>query len=196
MQRFLVSLLLLAGTFSHAAVLKEVCPNAPTVVANVPVPSSAPGALMTGAVSVDFTIGVNGSVSNPGINATTDPALNEAALGIVAQLVCLPQPEDVRLRISVAFGRPLGSTESICPNFRSVMGGVNYPSEAISRGVESGDVLIDLTLSSDGTISTFRIVRMTDPAFAKVALSALVDLKCKGQGRDVHLQVPFGFRLK
>ena len=84
----------------------------------------------------------------------------------------------------------------VCGNYASVMGDVAYPREAIRQGIEKGDAVIQFTVGPTGGVKDIRVVSASHPIFARNSLRIVGEYKCQGQGREVLVQVPFGYRLQ
>ncbi|HEY0857711.1 MAG TPA: energy transducer TonB [Albitalea sp.] len=97
-----------------------------------------------------------------------------------------PAPEQA---VSVAAG-------VACPNFATVMGDVAFPRDAMRQGIDKGEALIEFTVTAGGTVKDLRVVSASHAIFARNSLRIVSDYKCKGQGHDVLVQVPFGYRLE
>ncbi len=84
----------------------------------------------------------------------------------------------------------------VCSNYNSVMGDVAYPRDAIRQGLERGDATIQFTLTAAGEVKDIRAVRSSHPIFARNSIRIVGEYKCQGQGRDVTVTVPFGYKLE
>jgi len=87
------------------------------------------------------------------------------------------------------------SAAVVCSNYTTVMGDAGFPREAARQGIDKGEALIQFTLSANGEIKDVRALRATHPIFAKNSIRIVSEYKCQGQGRDVVVQVPFGYKL-
>jgi len=76
------------------------------------------------------------------------------------------------------------------------MGDVAYPREATKLGIERGDALVQFTLTAAGDVKDIRVVRASHPIFGRSSQRIVAEYKCQGQGRDVTVQVPFGYKLE
>jgi protein TonB len=76
------------------------------------------------------------------------------------------------------------------------MNRLQYPREAATKKIDRGGVVVEFRMSADGEISEVRELRSTHPAFTAVAFLGVYQLKCKGVGRDIRVQMPFGFLLQ
>jgi len=84
----------------------------------------------------------------------------------------------------------------VCSNFTTVMGDVAYPREAQRAGIEKGDALVQFTLTASGEIKDVKVLRASNSIFARNSERIVREYKCQGQGREVTVQVPFGYTLK
>ena len=84
----------------------------------------------------------------------------------------------------------------VCSNFTAVMGDAGFPREAQRLGLEKGEALIQFTLTAAGEVKDIKSLRATHPTFARNSIRIVGDYKCTGQGRDVIVQVPFGYKLE
>ena len=83
-----------------------------------------------------------------------------------------------------------------CSNYSTVMGDASFPREAQRLGLEKGDALIQFTLTASGEIKDIKTLRASHPSFARNSIRIVGEYKCAGQGRDVIVQVPFGYKLE
>lgn len=83
-----------------------------------------------------------------------------------------------------------------CSNYTTVMGDVAYPREAIRAGIDRGDATIQFTLTASGEIKDIKALRSTNPIFARNSIRIVGQYKCAGQGRDVLVTVPFGYKVE
>ncbi|HEX6706397.1 MAG TPA: energy transducer TonB [Albitalea sp.] len=88
------------------------------------------------------------------------------------------------------------SAAVVCSNYATVMGDAGFPREAVRQGLERGEAVIQFTLGAAGDIRDVRAVRATHPVFARNSIRIVGEYKCQGQGRDVLVQVPFGYKLE
>lgn len=89
---------------------------------------------------------------------------------------------------------PVVNAAVACPNYNTVRSNVPYPRQAERLGL-SGDVVVEFTLSGAGQIRDVTVVRTSHNLFTQAATHAVSQLQCVGQGHDVRVRVPFGFRL-
>ena len=84
----------------------------------------------------------------------------------------------------------------VCSNFTTVMGEVAYPREAARQGIEKGEATVQFTVGPTGAIKDIKVISSTNPIFARNSVRIVGEYKCQGQGRDVLVQVPFGYKLE
>jgi protein TonB len=83
-----------------------------------------------------------------------------------------------------------------CPNSQKVRTEIQYPKEAIQKGI-AGEVLIEFTVDGrSGEIRDMKVLSSSNRVFDRVSLNAVKSFNCTAQGRDVRVQVPFVFNLK
>jgi periplasmic protein TonB len=88
------------------------------------------------------------------------------------------------------------SAAVVCSNFTAVMGDAAFPKEAIRQGIEKGEAVIQFTLGPNGEVKDIKTVRASHPIFARNSIRLVGEYKCQGQGRDVIVQQPFGYKLE
>jgi protein TonB len=96
----------------------------------------------------------------------------------------------------VARPAPTAVVGIACPNSQRVRTEIQYPKEAIQKGI-SGEVLIEFTVDGrSGEIRDMQVLSSSNRVFNTVSLNAVKSFNCTAQGRDVRVQVPFVFNLK
>ena len=114
-----------------------------------------------------------------------------------APVVIAPAPPPVVAAAPAPAAPPAPvSAGVVCSNFQTVMGDVAYPREAQRAGIEKGEALIQFTLSPTGEIKNITVIRATHNIFARNSVRIVGEYKCQGQGREVTVQVPFGYKLQ
>jgi len=114
-----------------------------------------------------------------------------------APVVIAPAPPPVVAAAPAPVAPPAPvSAGVVCSNYQSVMGDVAYPREAQRQGIEKGDALIQFTLSPTGEVKDIKVIRASHQIFARNSMRIVGEYKCQGQGREVTVQVPFGYTLK
>jgi protein TonB len=88
------------------------------------------------------------------------------------------------------------SAAVVCSNYTTVMGDAGFPREAARQGLDKGEAEIQFTLTANGEIKDVKAVRATHPIFARNSIRIVSEYKCQGQGRDVVVRVPFGYKLE
>ena len=76
------------------------------------------------------------------------------------------------------------------------MGDAAFPKEAIRQGLEKGEAVIQFTLGANGEVKDIKTIRASHPIFARNSIRLVGEYKCQGQGREVLVQVPFGYKLE
>lgn len=84
----------------------------------------------------------------------------------------------------------------VCSNYSTVMGEVAYPRDAQRQGIEKGEAIVQFTVSATGAVKDIKVISSTHPIFAKSSVRIVGEYKCQGQGHDVLVQVPFGYKLE
>lgn len=88
------------------------------------------------------------------------------------------------------------SAAVVCSNYSTKMGEAGFPREAIRQGIDKGEALIQFTLSASGEVKDIKVLRASHSIFARNSTRIVAEYKCAGQGRDVTVQVPFGYKLE
>jgi protein TonB len=88
------------------------------------------------------------------------------------------------------------SASVVCSNYATVMGDVAYPRDAQRQGIERGEATIQFTLSATGELKDIKAVSASHQIFARNSIRIVSEYKCKGQGRDVIVTVPFSYKLE
>ena len=129
----------------------------------------------------------------PEIQIQTPPAVQPT---ITAQSTT-PPPPDIKPvpQAAVATGPAVVSAGVVCSNYAKVMGDVAYPREALRQGIEKGEANIQFTVGPSGEIKDVRAISASHPIFARASVKIVGEYKCQGQGQDVVVRVPFGFKV-
>jgi protein TonB len=122
----------------------------------------------------------------PTITASTPVPPPAAPMAPVAPPAAAPAPAAPPAPVSAAV---------VCSNFSTAMGDAGFPREAVRQGIEKGEALIQFTLSATGEIKDVKVLKSTHPIFARNSMRVVSEYKCQGQGRDVLVQVPFGYKM-
>ena len=124
----------------------------------------------------------------PTITATTPtPPPAPVAIAPVAPPVTAPAAPPAPAVMSAAV---------VCSNYASKMGDAGFPREAARQGIDKGEALIQFTLTAGGEIKDVKALRSSHPIFARNSIRIVSEYQCQGQGRDVIVQVPFGYKLE
>lgn len=83
----------------------------------------------------------------------------------------------------------------VCPNYQKAMGDAAFPRDALRMGLEQGDALIEFTVAANGEVKNVRAVRASNSVFGRAGVRLVSSYVCVGQGQDVLVQVPIGFKL-
>ncbi|MEP7300634.1 MAG: TonB family protein [Caldimonas sp.] len=84
----------------------------------------------------------------------------------------------------------------VCSNFQTVMGEVAYPREATRQGIERGEATVQFTLTPDGVVKDIKVLSASHAIFARNSVRIVGEYKCQGQGREVTVRVPFGYKVE
>jgi len=125
--------------------------------------------------------------AQPMITASTPVPPPAAPMAPVAPPAAAPAPAAPPAPVSAAV---------VCSNFSTVMGDSVFPRDAIRQGIEKGEALVQFTLSATGEIKDVKVLKSTHPIFARNSMRLVSEYKCQGQGRDVLVQVPFGYKME
>jgi len=113
-----------------------------------------------------------------------------------APVTITPAPPPVAAAPAPPPAPATASASVVCSNYATVMGDVAYPREAQRQGIERGDATIQFTLSPTGEIKDVKALSATHQIFARASIRIVSEYKCKGQGRDVVVTVPFSYKLE
>lgn len=123
----------------------------------------------------------------PTITATTPtPPPEPTAMAPVAPPVAAPAPA----------APAVVSAAVVCSNYSTKMGEAGFPREAQRQGIDKGEALIQFTLTASGEIKDVKVLNASHPIFARNSVRIVGEYKCAGQGRDVVVKVPFGYKLE
>ncbi len=102
---------------------------------------------------------------------------------------------DRRSRPKPAPQAAVRSARVACPNYVEVMSSIAYPREALKDNIE-GEVVIEFTVTACGQVKDPVIKSSTNRVFNRVSMAVVDKLSCQGQGQDVRVQAPIGFKLR
>ena len=114
-----------------------------------------------------------------------------------APVVIAPAPPPVVAAAPAPSAPPAPvSAGVVCSNFQTVMGDVAYPRDAQRQGIEKGEALIQFTLSPTGEVKNITVISASHQIFARNSVRIVGEYKCQGQGRELTVRVPFGYKLQ
>lgn len=87
------------------------------------------------------------------------------------------------------------SARVACPNYVEVMSSIAYPRDALRQNLE-GEVVIEFTVTSNGQVKDAVIKSSTNRVFNRPSMDVVEKLSCQGQGQDIRVQAPIGFKLR
>lgn len=90
----------------------------------------------------------------------------------------------------------VASAAVVCSNYATVMGDVAFPRDAQRQGIERGEATVQFTLTASGEVKDVRAISSSNQIFARNSVRIVNEYKCQGQGRDVIVKVPFGYKLE
>lgn len=89
------------------------------------------------------------------------------------------------------------SVAAVCSNSVAAMGEAGFPREAAKAGLERGEAMIQFTLAPSGEIKDVKVISASHPIFGRASARLVSsEFKCQGQGHDVIVRVPFGYKLQ
>ena len=113
-----------------------------------------------------------------------------------APVTITPAPPPVAAAPAPPPAPTTASASVVCSNYATVMGDVAYPRDAQRQGIERGEATIQFTLSATGELKDIKAVSASHQIFARNSIRIVSEYKCKGQGRDVIVTVPFSYKLE
>jgi protein TonB len=134
----------------------------------------------------------------PEVQVQTPPRQNAIVAQSTTPIQSAPAPAVVAPPAPSAPPAPAGpksvSVGVVCPNSAQVRASIRYPREAQRDGI-TGNVVIEFTVSKDGSVSDLTVAKAADPVLNRAAENAVKQFSCVAQGEDVRVQVPFAFNL-
>ena len=153
-------------------------------LAPVPAPSPAPAPVTDPVIAVAAPAPV-----------ATPPELAPAPAPAPASPAPRPQPTPSPPAPSPTPAAPVTAGVA-CANYSSLMGDVAYPRDAMRQGIEQGEAVIQFTLTAGGEVTDVKALSASNPIFARNSIRIVSQYGCRGQGRDLLVTVPFGYRLQ
>lgn len=112
----------------------------------------------------------------------------------VAPVFAPPAPPAPPAQVAAPVVAAAPSVGTACPNSQEIRANIKYPPQAQRDGVQ-GEVVIEFTVTASGDIKDEKVVSSSNRLFNNVSLNATRQFKCKGQGADVRVTVPYSFKL-
>lgn len=139
-------------------------------------------------------------VPPPEVNIAPPPAPPPTITAVTPEAPPAPQAPVIAPPAPVAPPAPpppaVQSAQVVCRNYVEVMqSSIRYPREALLDGRE-GEVVIEFTVTAGGQIRDAVIKSSTHRIFNRPALTAVTNLTCQGQGRDIRVQAPVTFKIR
>ena len=132
----------------------------------------------------------------PEINIAPPPTPAPAISAVTQEAPPGPQAPVIQKPVEAAPPQPaVRSARVACPNYVEVMSSISYPREALKDNLE-GEVVIEFTVTASGQVKDPVIKSSTHRAFNRASLAVVDRLSCQGQGQDVRVQAPIGFKLR
>ena len=87
-----------------------------------------------------------------------------------------------------------------CPNIGEVLSSRSFHEAfmkaAIRARATAGEAIVQFTVTADDKMTDITVPQATHPAFADAATVAVRQLRCSGEGRELHLRIPFAYKLE
>jgi protein TonB len=113
-----------------------------------------------------------------------------------APVTITPAPPPVVAAAPAPPAPAVASAAVVCSNYATVMGDVAFPREAQRQGIERGEATVQFTLTAAGEVKDVKAISSSNQIFARNSVRIVNEYKCQGQGRDVVVKVPFGYKLE
>lgn len=131
----------------------------------------------------------------PEINVAPPPTPAPAISAVTQEAPPGPQAPVIQKPVEAAPQPTVRSARVACPNYVEVMSSITYPREALRENLE-GEVVIEFTVTASGQVKDPVIKSSTNRVFNRVSMAVIDRLTCQGQGQDVRVQAPIGFKLR
>jgi protein TonB len=131
----------------------------------------------------------------PEINIAPPPNPAPAISAVTQEAPPGPQAPVIQKTETPAPAPAVRSARVACPNYVEVMSSIVYPREALRDNLE-GEVVIEFTVTATGQVKDPVIKSSTNRVFNRVSMAVIDRLSCQGQGQDVRVQAPIGFKLR
>ena len=83
-----------------------------------------------------------------------------------------------------------------CPNYNSLLEQAGFPVEARRAGVESGEVVMEFTVTASGEVKDVHALSSSNPIFSRAANRVIPNFKCASQGHDFKVRLPLTYKLE
>jgi protein TonB len=131
----------------------------------------------------------------PEINVAPPPTPAPAISAVTQEAPPGPQAPVIQKPVEAAPPPTVRSARVACPNYVEVMSSITYPREALRENLE-GEVVIEFTVTASGQVKDPVIKSSTNRVFNRASMAVVDRLSCQGQGQDVRVQAPIGFKLR
>ncbi len=131
----------------------------------------------------------------PEINVAPPPTPAPAISAVTQEAPPGPQAPVIQKPVEAAPQPTVRSARVACPNYVEVMSSITYPREALRENLE-GEVVIEFTVTASGQVKDPVIKSSTNRVFNRASMAVVDRLSCQGQGQDVRVQAPIGFKLR
>ena len=92
--------------------------------------------------------------------------------------------------------KPTARTGPACPNWQATLVSAGFPQAAREAGIDSGNVIVEFTLTTSGAVQDPKIVRSSHAIFDSPTLASARKLVCSGGDRDVRVQFEANYKLQ
>jgi protein TonB len=106
-----------------------------------------------------------------------------------------PQAPVIQKPVETPPAPTVRSARVVCANYVEVMSSIVYPRDALRQNLE-GEVVIEFTVTAAGQVKDAVIKSSTNRVFNRPSMDVIERLSCQGQGQDVRVQAPIGFKLR
>ncbi len=131
----------------------------------------------------------------PEINVAPPPNPAPTISAVTQEAPLGPQAPVIQKPVEAAPQPAVRSARVACPNYVEVMSSITYPREALRENLE-GEVVIEFTVTASGQVKDPVIKSSTNRVFNRASMAVVDRLSCQGQGQDVRVQAPIGFKLR
>ena len=129
----------------------------------------------------------------PEINIAAPAVLGPTITAVTPVAPAAPQAPVIQKAPEPA---PVARTaRAACANYVEVMSSIAYPRDALRDGLE-GEVVMEFTVTASGQIKDVAIKSSTNRVFNRPSMAVVSQLSCQGQGQDVRVTAPIGFKLR